>query len=177
MGAQNELDFCSGSGDLAPAAHIGLRQRGCCRIARAGSDGGCIRNPFDSAPPRSYDAAGRGGNSVKLNWGTCSVGCDKKLITRGRRTRVAGIIFTSPTYDPTGGQIVPQLKKYFAHFLCSRELLVKLASLHRKYVTQKENKGTLCPPMVKTTYVKVYLCTSPVLASVDTWILHNNNSI
>ncbi len=78
-GAQNELNFCSGSGDLALAAHIRLRQIGCRRIARAGFDGGCICFPFNSAPPRSYDAAGRGDNSVELNWGTCSVGCEKKL--------------------------------------------------------------------------------------------------
>jgi hypothetical protein len=92
-GAQNELDFCSGLGDLAPATHVGSWQRGCRLIARAGSDGGCICNPFDSAPPRSYDVAGRGGDSVELNWGTRSVGCEKKKITRGRRTRVAGIIY------------------------------------------------------------------------------------
>ncbi len=76
-GAQNELDFCSGFGDLAPAAHVGSWQIGCRRIARA--DGGCIRFPFNSAPLRSYDAAGGGGDSVKLDWGTRFVGCEKKL--------------------------------------------------------------------------------------------------
>ncbi len=78
-GAQNELNFCSGLGNLVPAAHVRSRQIGCRRIAQAGSHGGCIRNPFDSALPRSYDAAGYGGNSVELNWGTRSVGCEKKL--------------------------------------------------------------------------------------------------
>ncbi len=81
-GAQNELDFCSGLGDLAPAAHVGSRQIGYRRIARAGSDGGCISFPFNSAPPRSYDVAGSGGDSVKLNWGTRFVGCEKKKLTR-----------------------------------------------------------------------------------------------
>ncbi len=45
-----------------------------------------------------------------------------------------------------GDKLSPNWKNIFAHFFCSRELLVELASLHRKYVTQKENKGTLCPP-------------------------------
>ncbi len=76
-GAQNELDFCSGLGNLALAVHVGSRQIGYRRIAQAGSYSGCIRFPLNSAHPRSYDAAGDGGNSVKLNWGTRFVGCEK----------------------------------------------------------------------------------------------------
>ncbi len=90
LGAQNELNFCSGSGNLAPATHVGLWQRGYCRVARAGSNEGCICNPFDSAPPRSYDSAGRGGNSVELNWGTRSVGCEKKL--KGGNGKYLGLV-------------------------------------------------------------------------------------
>ena len=57
--------------------HVGSRQIGSLQIARAGSDKGCIRIPFGSVPPRRFDAAGSGGNSVELNWGTCVVGCKK----------------------------------------------------------------------------------------------------
>jgi hypothetical protein len=60
-----------------PATHVGSRQIGCRQIARAGSDGGRIRFPFNSAPPRRYDAAGGGGDSIELNWGTRFVGCEK----------------------------------------------------------------------------------------------------
>ncbi len=68
FGAQNELDFCSALGDLAPTTHVGSQQIGYRQIAREWSDGGCICFPFISTPPRSYDAAGGGGDSVELNW-------------------------------------------------------------------------------------------------------------
>jgi hypothetical protein len=90
--AQNGLDFCGGSGNLALAVHVGSLQIGYHRIARAESYSGCIRFPFNSAPPRSYDTAGGGGNSVELNWGTHFVGCEEIKITHGRGTHVAGII-------------------------------------------------------------------------------------
>jgi hypothetical protein len=55
-------------------------------------DSGRIRFLFNSAPPRRYDAAGGGGDSIELNWGTRFVGCEKKKNNPERRTCVAGII-------------------------------------------------------------------------------------
>ena len=48
---------------------MGSRRIGYCRIARAGSYPGRIRDPFNSAPLRRYDAAGGGDDSIELNRG------------------------------------------------------------------------------------------------------------
>jgi hypothetical protein len=91
-GAENELDFRGGIFDLARAAHVVQRQIGYQRIAQAGSYSGRIRFPFDSAPRRSNDAAGGGGDSVKLKWETQLCGVKKKIFNPSQGTRVAGVI-------------------------------------------------------------------------------------
>ena len=50
--------------------HVGSWRIGYCWIARAGSYPGRIRDPFNSAPLRRYDAAGGGDDSIELNRGT-----------------------------------------------------------------------------------------------------------
>ena len=55
-------------------------------------------------------------------------------------------------------KLSPNRRNVLQHFLCSRELLVKFADNQRNYVTQFEKKGTICPPLVKTSYVEVYFC-------------------
>ena len=59
----------------------------------------------------------------------------------------------------TRGAHCPLIPKIFRHSsFASRELLVKFPHLHRKCETQKEKKGTICPPEGKISYVKVYRC-------------------